>query len=228
MAKTMTSWKNVLEGVPARFSAVCALLYVERLSRVERTYLFCLVSSIDYFWLCLLTPSGFFGAMPGSLIKSVSRGYSDLCAALCAVAIGAEELQIWKEVDGIFTADPRKIQSARLLATVTTEEAAELTYYGSEVIHFLTIEQIDAAGISLRLKNVMNPEGAGTIIHPSQKADSAQILPGTPNLELVTESNTYVASSKIAFMTANGYYGASHYRRKPTAVTVVGQPSNAL
>jgi aspartate kinase len=71
--------------------------------------------------------------MPDSLINSVGRGYSDLCAALCAVAIGAKELQIWKEVDGIFTADPRKIQSARLLATVTSEEAAELTYYGSEV-----------------------------------------------------------------------------------------------
>ena len=77
--------------------------------------------------------TGFFGAMPDSLINSVGRGYSDLCAALCAVAIDAKELQIWKEVDGIFTADPSKIKSARLLATVTSEEAAELTYYGSEV-----------------------------------------------------------------------------------------------
>lgn len=71
--------------------------------------------------------------MPDSLIYSVGRGYSDLCAALCAVALNADELQIWKEVDGIFTADPRKIKAARLLATVTSEEAAELTYYGSEV-----------------------------------------------------------------------------------------------
>jgi aspartate kinase len=71
--------------------------------------------------------------MPESLISSVGRGYSDLCAALCAVALDAQELQIWKEVDGIFTADPRKIKAARLLATVTSEEASELTYYGSEV-----------------------------------------------------------------------------------------------
>lgn len=71
--------------------------------------------------------------MPDSLLQTVGRGYSDLCAAMCAVAVGAEELQIWKEVDGIFTADPRKVPSARLLSTVTAEEATELTYYGSEV-----------------------------------------------------------------------------------------------
>ena len=52
---------------------------------------------------------------------------------MCAVGIGAREVQIWKEVDGIFTADPSKVLSARLLATVTCEEAAELTYFGSEV-----------------------------------------------------------------------------------------------
>jgi aspartate kinase len=71
--------------------------------------------------------------MPYSLLQSVGRGYSDLCAAMCAAGVSASELQIWKEVDGIFTADPRKVPSARLLATVTLEEAAELTYYGSEV-----------------------------------------------------------------------------------------------
>ena len=71
--------------------------------------------------------------MPYSLIDGVGRGYSDLCAAMCAVGVGAQELQIWKEVDGIFTADPSKVPSARLLATVTPEEAMELTFYGSEV-----------------------------------------------------------------------------------------------
>lgn len=71
--------------------------------------------------------------MPGSLLGSVGRGYSDLCAAMCAVGIGARELQIWKEVDGVYTADPSKVTSARFLATITPEEAAELTYFGSEV-----------------------------------------------------------------------------------------------
>ena len=74
--------------------------------------------------------SGYFGLVPGSLLRQVGRGYTDLCAALCAVALKASELQIWKEVDGIFTADPRKVPTARLLSSITPEEAAELTFYG--------------------------------------------------------------------------------------------------
>ncbi|KAJ3940505.1 Aspartokinase [Colletotrichum fioriniae] len=58
--------------------------------------------------------TGFFGIMPDSLLKNVGRGYSDLCAAMCAVGTKAAELQIWKEVDGIFTADPRKIRCANI------------------------------------------------------------------------------------------------------------------
>lgn len=76
---------------------------------------------------------GYFGLMPHSLLQCVGRGYSDLCGAMCAAGLNAMEYQIWKEVDGIFTADPRKVPSARVLETVTAEEAAELTFFGSEV-----------------------------------------------------------------------------------------------
>ena len=85
--------------------------------------------------------TGFFGPVPGSLLKQVGRGYTDLAAALLAAGLGASELQIWKEVDGIFTADPRKVLTARLLPVISPEEAAELTYYGSEVVHPFTMEQ---------------------------------------------------------------------------------------
>jgi len=51
-------------------------------------------------------------------------------------------LQIWKEVDGIFTADPRKVLTARVIPIISPEEAAELTYYGSEVVHPFTMEQV--------------------------------------------------------------------------------------
>lgn len=86
--------------------------------------------------------TGFFGPIPGSLLSQVGRGYTDLCSALCAVGLDAAELQIWKEVDGIFTADPRKVPTARLLSIITPDEAAELTYYGSEVVHPFTMEQV--------------------------------------------------------------------------------------
>lgn len=125
--------------------------------------------------------TGFFGVVPGSLLAQVGRGYTDLCASLCAVGLGAVELQVWKEVDGIFTADPRKVPQARLLSAVTPEEAAELTYYGSEVIHPFTMEQVIRASIPIRIKNVMNPEGFGTIIYPNQSIPSSPTIIEIPS-----------------------------------------------
>ncbi|KAI2630700.1 aspartate kinase [Hypoxylon sp. NC1633] len=162
--------------------------------------------------------TGFFGIMPDSLLQTVGRGYSDLCAAMCAVAMGAEELQIWKEVDGIFTADPRKVPSARLLSTVTAEEATELTYYGSEVIHPLTMDQISDACIPLRLKNVFKPSGHGTIIYPSSSSPTP-ISPASATPDS-SESLTRGSTPLSSFMLKNGYHGAQQERRKPTAVTV--------
>ncbi|RDW66694.1 hypothetical protein BP5796_09443 [Coleophoma crateriformis] len=161
--------------------------------------------------------TGFFGRLPESMLKSVGRGYSDFCAAMCALGVEAVELQIWKDVDGIFTADPRKIPSARLLSTITLEEAAELTYYGSEVIHPLTMEQIRKANIPLRLKNVKNPGGRGTIIYPSDDSSSGTSS-DTPSPVSSTES--LLQDTSIAgFMSANGYYGKGRHRRSPTALT---------
>jgi aspartate kinase len=110
--------------------------------------------------------TGFFGGMPEGLLKTVGRGYSDLCAALVAVALDAEELQIWKEVDGVFNADPRKIPTAALLETISPSEAAELSFYGAEVIHPSTVEHVMRANIPIRIKNVMKPASPGTMINP--------------------------------------------------------------
>ena len=122
--------------------------------------------------------TGYFGTVPGGLMDGeIGRGYTDLCAALVAVGMKAEELQVWKEVDGIFTADPTKVPTARLLPTITPSEAAELTFYGSEVIHHLTMDQVIRATppIQIRIKNVKNPRGNGTIILPDAKLSSAQL-----------------------------------------------------
>ncbi|GJJ78491.1 aspartate kinase [Entomortierella parvispora] len=151
--------------------------------------------------------TGFFGPVPGSLLTSIGRGYTDLAAALIAVGLDAEELQVWKEVDGIFTADPRKVKDARLLNIITPEEASELTYYGSEVIHPFTMEQVIRAQIPIRIKNVMNPSGAGTIIFPDQPSGVC-----TPN-----GRNTPPPSSKV--LLENGYQ-LDLSRRHPTAVTI--------
>ena len=115
--------------------------------------------------------TGYFGVVPGGLLRTVGRGYTDLCAGLVAVGLAAKELQVWKEVDGIFTADPRRVPTARLLPSVTPSEAAELTFYGSEVIHHLTMEQVIRARIPIRIKNVMNARNNGTIIFPESSEE---------------------------------------------------------
>ncbi|KAK9767244.1 Aspartokinase [Basidiobolus ranarum] len=146
--------------------------------------------------------TGYFGSVPGGILHSIGRGYTDLTAALCAVGLQAEELQVWKEVDGIFTADPRKVPNARLLNIITPEEAAELTYYGSEVIHPFTMEQVIRAQIPIRIKNVQNPTGNGTIIFPDSMSSKGGSPPPAPK-----------------FLLENGYQ-LDLSRRHPTAVTI--------
>lgn len=138
--------------------------------------------------------TGYFGAVPGSLLSAVGRGYTDLCAALCAVGLSAVELQIWKEVDGVFTADPRKVSTARLIPSITPEEAAELTYYGSEVIHPFTMEQAIRKKVPIRIKNVENPSGMGTVILPdSPEGEKDHLVEGhvtQPQTPLTSGANT--------------------------------------
>ncbi|CDH56305.1 aspartokinase [Lichtheimia corymbifera JMRC:FSU:9682] len=148
--------------------------------------------------------TGFFGIVPGSLLTTVGRGYTDLCAALTAVGLGAEELQIWKEVDGIFTADPRKVKGARLLSIITPEEASELTYYGSEVIHPFTMEQVIRAHIPIRIKNVQNPRGQGTVVFPT---------------DVVSKDGTSTPPHSPKVLAENGYH-LDLSRKYPTAVTI--------
>lgn len=150
---------------------------------------------------------GFFGVVPGSLLAQVGRGYSDLCAALCAVGLSASELQVWKEVDGIFTADPRKVPTARLLSMITPEEAAELTYYGSEVIHPFTMEQVIRASIPIRIKNVENPAGVGTIIFPDPPAED-------------TDAQGSAEGSASRSPSRANSISEQQLRRGPTAITI--------
>ncbi|TFK72779.1 aspartate kinase [Pluteus cervinus] len=151
--------------------------------------------------------TGFFGPVPGSLLRQIGRGYTDLLSSILAVGVGASELQIWKEVDGIFTADPRKVSTARLIPLISPDEAAELTYYGSEVVHPFTMEQAIRKKIPIRIKNVENPLGGGTVIHPDpdtlENGDPAPMaIPFQPLASIASPFNDL------------------QDRRQPTAVTI--------
>lgn len=162
--------------------------------------------------------TGFFGNVPGSLLEGdIGRGYTDLCAGLVAVGLKADELQIWKEVDGIFTADPTKVPTARLIPSITPSEAVELTFYGSEVIHHMTMDQVIRAvpPIPTRIKNVKNPRGDGTIVQPDPLLAPHQQIRRTtrePGLDQVDGASGSVSSS------AGG--AAASKPKRPTAVTI--------
>ena len=159
--------------------------------------------------------TGYFGPVKGGLLHKIGRGYTDLCAALIAVGLKAdgqatEELQIWKEVDGIFTANPSKVPTARLLPSITPAEAAELTYYGSEVIHPFTMEQVIKASIPIRIRNVMNLRNTGTIISPEPVMTPSR--PSTPNSAPVFRKRASSAKLMITSRPA-----------RPTAITIKHQ-----
>ncbi|KFA75520.1 hypothetical protein S40288_01172 [Stachybotrys chartarum IBT 40288] len=161
-------------GVEAEYVDLCDLLHSDGVgdqidANFYKTAISAFTTRIKACGERIPVVTGFFGNVPGSLIDGdIGRGYTDLCAALCAVGLKAEELQIWKEVDGIFTADPTKVPTARLLPSITPSEASELTFYGSEVIHHLTMDQVIRAQppIPIRIKNVKNPRGTGTLVVP--------------------------------------------------------------
>lgn len=167
---------------------------------------------------------GFFAPVPGSLLRQVGRGYTDLAAALLAAGLDAAELQIWKEVDGIFTADPRKVLTARLIPVISPEEAAELTYYGSEVVHPFTMEQVIRRKIPIRIKNVENPKGGGTVIQPDADSSSesgstsSSAVDGWEPQPLNMGTGT-IDPAHLAFALADGIESKPS-RKLPTAVTI--------
>ncbi|KAF5338091.1 hypothetical protein D9611_014192 [Ephemerocybe angulata] len=194
--------------------------------------------------------TGFFGPVPGSLLSQIGRGYTDLCSALLAAGLEASELQIWKEVDGIFTADPRKVPTARLIPVISPDEAAELTYYGSEVVHPFVMEQAIRRKIPIRIKNVENPTGGGTVISPDPdvepdhsaslidplhlgKADASVTVTDThtttvtatqkghtSSMSSSTSSSSALLSAAAASSNPYSFSDDPNRRRLPTAVTI--------
>lgn len=196
-------------GVKAKYIDVCDIVpgdydfsagFDQTFYQFLSTQLGNVVNGLDNDVVPVIT--GYFGPIPGGLLNGVGRGYTDLCAALVAVGVQADELQVWKEVDGIFTADPRKVPAARLLDSVTPEEAAELTYYGSEVIHPFTMEQVIRAKIPIRIKNVVNPRGKGTMIFPDNVGRRGESTPPHPPAAYHTLPESYIASHKKRSATA--------------------------
>jgi len=106
--------------------------------------------------------TGFIGATPEGVITTLGRGGSDYSAAIIGSVLPADEVWIWTDVDGVMTADPRLVPSAKSLPEINYSEIAELAYYGAKVLHPKTIRPVVEAGIGLRICNTFNPSHPGT------------------------------------------------------------------
>jgi aspartokinase/homoserine dehydrogenase 1 len=123
-----------------------------------------------YFAECTSLPiiTGFIGASPNGVTTTLGRGGSDLTASLFGAALEVDEVEIWTDVDGMLTADPRKVPHAFPIPEVTFEEAMELCHFGAKVIYPPTMRPAIDARIPLVVKNTLNPSAPGTrVVHHS-------------------------------------------------------------
>jgi aspartate kinase len=107
---------------------------------------------------------GFMGATPTGITTTLGRGGSDYSGALIGAALEAEAIEIWTDVDGMLTADPRIIPTARLIERIGFDEAAELASFGAKVLHPSTIAPAVRRGIPVFVFNSRKPDGRGTMI----------------------------------------------------------------
>ncbi|MCY2960781.1 MAG: aspartate kinase [Planctomycetota bacterium] len=106
--------------------------------------------------------TGYLGREPSGAITTLGRGGSDYSAAIFGAALSVEEIQIWTDVDGVMTADPRQVKTARRVPVLSFAEAAELAFFGAKVLHPATMAPAVRAKIPIRVLNTWRPEERGT------------------------------------------------------------------
>jgi aspartate kinase len=161
---------------------------------------------------------GFVGATVDGHTTTLGRGGSDYSGALVGAGIGAREIQIWTDVDGMLTADPRVIKRPKLVPKLSFAEAAELAYFGAKVLHPSTILPAVERNIPVRILNSMRPEGTGTLITADPSLD------GTPLTGLASKKNVIVVDiTSTRMLMAYGFLRRVFevFERFSTAVDVV-------
>jgi aspartate kinase len=118
---------------------------------------------------------GFIGATAAGITSTLGRGGSDYSAAIFGSCLGVDEIQIWTDVDGMLTADPRIVPQPRLVPQLSFAEASELAYFGAKVLHPSTILPAVAKNIPVRILNSRRPENTGTLITAEARHADGQL-----------------------------------------------------
>ena len=113
-----------------------------------------------------LTPvvTGFVGANKEGVITTLGRGGSDYTATILGACLPADEVWIWKEVDGVMTADPKLVPDAVRVPALSYREVMELAWFGAKVLHPMTVAPVQEAGIPIRIRSAFLPDSPGTIV----------------------------------------------------------------
>jgi len=140
--------------------------------------------------------TGFYGCNEEGKPLTFGRGGSDYSAAVIANGLDADVLEIWTDVDGFMSADPRAVPDAIKIDEMNFGEAAELAYFGAKVLHPRTVEPVRMKHIPLKVRNTFNPQSRGTLIHhlKKQNNDLLRSVAMKTDLSIIT-----VSSSEIAY-----------------------------
>ena len=109
--------------------------------------------------------TGFCGRAPDGATTTLGRGGSDLTATVIAAALGAESVCLWTDVDGIYTADPNLVPETRIIPQLNYREAAEMSFYGANVLHQRTMIPVARKGIPVRSRNTFAPQQPGSVVN---------------------------------------------------------------
>jgi len=135
--------------------------------------------------------TGFIAATQNGETTTLGRGGSDYTATIMGAALEADEVWIWTDVNGLMTADPKIVPSAKTINELSFQEATELTIFGAKAMHPRALEPARKEGIPVRIRNVFNPENPGTLITKEQKIkpkDGVKAVTIVNNVAVITVS----------------------------------------
>lgn len=138
--------------------------------QLEKTVVVIKEASSDYLGISVI--QGFIGHAENGNTTTLGREGSDYSAALLAYALDVSEVTIWKDVDGVYNADPKIFKQARLIPELSYRDAVELAFYGASIIHPKTIQPLQKKKINLRVRSFYHPEREGTIVATKKKNEN--------------------------------------------------------
>lgn len=150
---------------------------------------------------------GYIGETRKGIITTLGRGGSDYTATLIGAAIDADEIWLWKETEGIMSADPKIIHNARKIPYISYIEAMELSYFGASILHPRAVEPVMEKDIPIRVKNLLKPDDEGTLIgkepeHTEKAAKAITIIENTSIINIAGSGMRSISEVAARIFTA--------------------------